>query len=66
MYPEVQKRAQKEIDEVVGFGRLPDFKDRAQLVYVEALIMELLRWHQPAPLGTRLNILGWIGLLADT
>ncbi|KAJ2936602.1 hypothetical protein H1R20_g490, partial [Candolleomyces eurysporus] len=51
MYPEVQKRAQKEIDEVVGFGRLPDFNDRPQLVYVEALIMEILRWHQPAPLG---------------
>jgi cytochrome P450 len=51
MYPEVQKRAQKEIDEVVGFGRLPDFNDRPQLVYLEALIMELLRWHQPAPFG---------------
>ncbi|RXW14807.1 hypothetical protein EST38_g11043 [Candolleomyces aberdarensis] len=51
MYPEVQKRAQKEIDEVVGYGRLPDFNDRPQLVYLEALIMELLRWHQPAPLA---------------
>ncbi|RXW15021.1 hypothetical protein EST38_g10834 [Candolleomyces aberdarensis] len=51
MYPEVQKRAQKEIDEVMGFGKLPDFNDRPQLVYVEALIMELLRWHQPVPLG---------------
>ncbi|KAJ2917369.1 hypothetical protein MD484_g3052, partial [Candolleomyces efflorescens] len=51
MYPEVQKRAQKEIDEVVGFGRLPDFNDRPQLVYLEAFMMELLRWHQPAPFG---------------
>ncbi|RXW17960.1 hypothetical protein EST38_g7905 [Candolleomyces aberdarensis] len=51
MYPEVQKRAQKEIDEVVGYARLPDFNDRPQLVYLQALIMELLRWHQPGPLA---------------
>ncbi|KAJ2936601.1 hypothetical protein H1R20_g492, partial [Candolleomyces eurysporus] len=51
MHPEVQKRAQKEIDEVVGFGRLPDFNDRPQLVYVDALLKEIFRWHQALPIG---------------
>jgi cytochrome P450 len=51
MHPEAQKRAQQEIDEVVGFGRLPDFNDRPQLVYVEALIKEIFRYHQTLPLG---------------
>ncbi|KAJ2917332.1 hypothetical protein MD484_g3042, partial [Candolleomyces efflorescens] len=51
LYPEVQRRAKEEIDKVVGLERLPDFNDRPQLVYIQAFIMELLRWHQPAPLG---------------
>ncbi|RXW15746.1 hypothetical protein EST38_g10108 [Candolleomyces aberdarensis] len=51
MNPEVQKRAQKEIDEVVGFGRLPDFSDKPQLVYLDALLKEVFRWHQTLPLG---------------
>ncbi|KAJ2936604.1 hypothetical protein H1R20_g494, partial [Candolleomyces eurysporus] len=51
MHPEVQKRAQKEIDEVVGFGRLPDFSDKPQLIYLDALLKEVFRWHQTLPLG---------------
>jgi cytochrome P450 len=50
--PEVQKRAQKEIDEIVGFERLPDFNDRPQLVYVDALLREIMRWQQSLPIGT--------------
>ncbi|KAJ3532041.1 hypothetical protein NMY22_g7905 [Coprinellus aureogranulatus] len=49
MHPQVQKRAQKEIDEVVGFGRLPDFDDRPQLVYTTALIKEVFRLHPVLP-----------------
>ncbi|KAI0086252.1 cytochrome P450 [Irpex rosettiformis] len=51
LYPEVQKRAQAEIDLVVGNERLPSFEDRAQLPFVEALIKEVLRWRCVAPLG---------------
>ncbi|KAG6817817.1 hypothetical protein H0H87_003225 [Tephrocybe sp. NHM501043] len=46
-----QKRAQAEIDEVIGNKRLPTFEDRASLPYVEGLFRELFRWHGPAPLG---------------
>ncbi|OJA11174.1 hypothetical protein AZE42_11003 [Rhizopogon vesiculosus] len=40
--PEVQERAQSEIDNVVGFDRLPNFDDLPALTYVEALIREFL------------------------
>ena len=51
LYPEVQKKAQAELDAVVGHDRLPDFEDRDSLVYVSAIIMECLRWFNVAPLG---------------
>ncbi|KIJ69606.1 hypothetical protein HYDPIDRAFT_145813 [Hydnomerulius pinastri MD-312] len=50
-YPQVQKRAQAEIDEVVGVGRLPNFDDRSSLPYVEAVLRETLRMYPVAPLG---------------
>lgn len=43
LYPEVQRRAQEEIDRVVGKERLPNFQDRSSLPYVNALIDECLR-----------------------
>jgi len=49
--PEVQERAQSEIDNVVGFDRLPNFDDLPALPYVGALIREVKRWHPAAPLG---------------
>lgn len=50
LYPEFQERAQREIDEVCH-GRLPDFTDRHDLPYVEALVKESLRWNPVIPLG---------------
>jgi len=50
-HPEVIKKAQKEIDVVVGMGRLPTFEDRPSLPYVEAIFQETLRWAAAAPLG---------------
>ena len=50
-HPEVQERAQAEIDAVVGTNRLPDFGDRPNLPYVEAILMEILRMYPVAPLG---------------
>lgn len=44
LYPEAQKRAQEEIDAVLGQERrLPDFSDEASLPYVGALVKEVLR-----------------------
>lgn len=54
--PEIQLKAQQQIDEVCA-GRLPDFSDRQQLPYIEALVMESLRWHPVVPLCTCLYIL---------
>ncbi|PPQ69644.1 hypothetical protein CVT24_001217 [Panaeolus cyanescens] len=51
MYPEAQKKAQAELDAVVGSHRLPDFSDRPMLPYINALIKECLRWHGIANLG---------------
>ncbi|KAF7341375.1 hypothetical protein MVEN_01874000 [Mycena venus] len=51
LYPEIQKRAQSEIDSVVGCDRLPTFDDKPALPYITALVKEILRWSPPAPLG---------------
>lgn len=42
--PDVQARAQAEIDRVTGGTRLPTFEDRDSLPYVRALIDECLRY----------------------
>ncbi len=42
-YPEVQRRAQEELDRVVGTDRIPTFEDRKDLPYVNALMLECLR-----------------------
>ncbi|KAF8908212.1 cytochrome P450 [Gymnopilus junonius] len=51
LYPEVQAKAQDELDRVVGRDRLPDFSDRPSLPYISAIIKEVLRWNPVAPLG---------------
>lgn len=51
MYPEVQKRAHQELDNVIGSTRLPDFDDRKSLPYIEAMLSEIFRWQPVAPLG---------------
>ncbi|EIW62519.1 cytochrome P450 [Trametes versicolor FP-101664 SS1] len=49
--PDAQRKAQAELDAVVGRQRLPTFADRESLPYVCALISECLRWRPVAPLG---------------
>jgi hypothetical protein len=49
--PEVQERAQAEIDSVIGTVRLPAFEDRPSLPYIEAVLRETLRWHPAVPLS---------------
>ena len=50
-FPEVQKKAQAQLDAVVGPDRLPDFDDRAALPYVDAILREALRWMPMLPFG---------------
>lgn len=52
LYPDVFKRAQAEIDDVVGHERMPNFEDQSSLPYVDAIIKEVLRWRPVIPLGT--------------
>ena len=54
--PEVQKKAQAEIDAAVGTDRLPTFSDRPSLPYVDAIMSEVLRWSAPLPLGMRCRL----------
>ncbi|KAG7054432.1 O-methylsterigmatocystin oxidoreductase [Colletotrichum scovillei] len=51
LFPDVQKKAQAEIDGVVGRDRLPEFGDRDRLPYTNGVVKEALRWLHVAPLG---------------
>ncbi|PPQ94347.1 hypothetical protein CVT25_000402 [Psilocybe cyanescens] len=51
LHPEVQKKAQEELDKVVGNGRLPTYEDRDSLPYIDAVVKEVLRWRPIVPLG---------------
>lgn len=51
LYPEKQRLAQAEIDEVLGADRLPSVIDRPKLPYVNAFIKEVMRWHPVVPLS---------------
>lgn len=50
--PETLKRGQAEVDSVLGMSRLPDFSDRESMPYVEAMLLETMRWFSITPLGT--------------
>jgi cytochrome P450 len=56
LYPNVQAKAQAEIDAVVGRDRLPSHSDRDNLPYVKALISELFRWLPAGPMGAFLHL----------
>lgn len=51
-YPEVQERAQKEIDAVVGDSRSPTFEDESSLPYIRAIAKELLRLRPVTNIGS--------------
>ncbi|KAH7931262.1 cytochrome P450 [Leucogyrophana mollusca] len=51
LFPEIQKKAQAEIDAVIGTDRLPTFADRDSMPYVDALAKEVLRWNVVVPLA---------------
>ncbi|TFK21255.1 cytochrome P450 [Coprinopsis marcescibilis] len=51
LYPEVQVKAQKELDDYLKGERLPNFEDEPHLPYISAIVKEVLRWQPVAPLG---------------
>ena len=55
--PHVMRKAQDQLDEVVGRERLPEYSDMGNLPYITAIIKELLRWNPPAPLGAAKRVI---------
>lgn len=51
IHPDVQRKVQKELDEVVGHGRIPSAEDCDKLEYLEASWKESVRILPPAPIG---------------
>ncbi|KAI0709905.1 cytochrome P450 [Earliella scabrosa] len=52
--PDVQKKAQEEIQKVIGPDRLPTYEDRANLPHVESIMIEVLRLRPPVSTVTRM------------
>jgi len=50
VWPEAQRKAQEEIDRVIGRDRLPTFEDRDSLPYTVAIYREVMRLWPPTPL----------------
>ncbi|KAG9693583.1 putative cytochrome P450, partial [Aureobasidium melanogenum] len=51
LFPAVQKKAQEEIDRVVGKDRLPTMEDEPNLQYIRGCVKESLRWMPTTILG---------------
>ncbi|KAK2000748.1 cytochrome P450 [Colletotrichum falcatum] len=51
LHPDVQSKAQEEIDRVVGSERLPTPDDRDSLPYIDAVVKETIRWWPVGPMG---------------
>ncbi|KAG0435373.1 hypothetical protein HPB47_018526 [Ixodes persulcatus] len=49
--PDIQKRMQAEIDEVIGQERQPKWEDRHRMPYTMACVWEMHRWKPVSPLG---------------
>ena len=52
LYPSALKKAQEEIDRVVGSDRLPTFSDRPNLPYIDVIVKEALRWENVLEIST--------------
>ncbi|KAJ4152122.1 hypothetical protein NW765_017631 [Fusarium oxysporum] len=50
-YPDVLKKAHKELDRVIGRDRFPTWEDEPNLPYIRAMIKEQHRWRTIAPLS---------------
>ncbi|KAJ6532992.1 cytochrome P450 [Mycena capillaripes] len=49
LHPEVQKKAQKSLDDVLRGERLPNFADFERTPYLAAVVNEVFRWHPVTP-----------------
>ncbi|GLA73508.1 hypothetical protein AtubIFM55763_004431, partial [Aspergillus tubingensis] len=49
LHPHCLKKAQQELDQVVGPDRLPSSEDIPQLPYIKAILNEAMRWQPPTP-----------------
>jgi len=62
-YPEVQRKAQAELDRVLNHGRrLPGYEDQPDLPYITAVMKEILRWQPVAPFGELCTLIQVEGL----
>lgn len=54
LYPDIQAKARAEVEHVIGPDRLPTVEDRGvdKLPYVEAVMLEALRWNPPTGSGS--------------
>lgn len=48
LHPEIQIKAQAELDGVTGLNRLPEFQDKDDLPYISCIVWECFRWN-PGP-----------------
>ena len=46
------RKAQHQLDQVLGGDRLPDHSDIDSLPYIVAIVKETFRWAPPVPIGT--------------
>ncbi|CAA7270108.1 unnamed protein product [Cyclocybe aegerita] len=52
LYPEIQKRAQAEVDSIIAKEqRLPTLQDRPSMPYIDAVMQEVFRWTPSSPIG---------------
>ncbi|EUC58425.1 cytochrome P450 family protein [Rhizoctonia solani AG-3 Rhs1AP] len=51
LYPNIQEKAQLELDTVLGPGTIPTISDRERLPYINNLILELFRWRPILPIA---------------
>ncbi|KAL3475767.1 cytochrome P450 [Aspergillus californicus] len=51
VFKDVQEKAHRELDQVVGVDRMPDWTDETRLPYVDAIVRESLRWRTVTILG---------------
>ncbi|KAH8817738.1 cytochrome P450 [Flagelloscypha sp. PMI_526] len=49
--PDIQRKCHEELDRVVGRDRMPNFDDYDSLIYIRAVVKEILRWRPVDPIG---------------